>query len=118
MRISDWSSDVCSSDLVTGSVSHFVREYLLISVAAIRQSAPIRSCLVTWKCLPILSTRSLMPYSRTCHLFQGLCPGSRRFLRYGVLTTSVPPGLIYRTRVEKAQSVSVRVNLDGSNNHK
>src|SRR3546814_3639731 len=39
VRISDWSSDVCSSDLVAGLVEHRCRQLELVDLAAVGEGA-------------------------------------------------------------------------------
>src|SRR3546814_11409978 len=87
MRISDWSSDVCSSDLASGC------DRILRSTPLLHRSRAS---------LPAHDGPQLQIRDRTANAQLAACQWH-----------CVRPGLD-RTRVEEGKSVSVRVNLGGS----
>src|SRR3546814_14072424 len=57
MRISDWSSDVCSSDLVAASASRKVRR-----AAAVKPPLrAVRSCSARWRALEMIVSMTATP---------------------------------------------------------
>src|SRR3546814_10938466 len=64
MRISDWSSDVCSSDLPSGVVDIVVKDEAAAVAAAKRYLAYFQGRSPTWNCADQRRLRNVIPENR------------------------------------------------------
>src|SRR3546814_15619262 len=111
MRISDWSSDVCSSDLITAPV------------AVIVGNPPFESSLTTEGAkrsyAAYIKEHGALADKQLAYLF--LHAAMEMLAPNGVLAMVEPAGFLYnqdRKSVVEGRSVSVRVELGGSRNIK
>src|SRR3546814_11600023 len=102
VRISGWSSDVCSSDLVPSFSRIIFAPMLRIAAAVASTSSPSSSPVI--RLVPIASAPSIR-----ARWLVDLSPGTAK------LPVKGPPAAIgkERKRVEQGKRVSVRVELGG-----
>src|SRR3546814_13434227 len=100
MRISDWSSDVCSSDLKGGPKTPTVGERVPI-LSRIESGAKVDPTLATVAVI-------LPPEQADAEWAQG---GGTASKAYGHLALAANPARVDRRRVVEGKSVSVRVAL-------